>query len=395
MIEIKDKKQCCGCEACVQVCPKQCISFKQDTEGFFYPEADASQCINCGLCDKACPMQSQFNSVQPIETLAAINVDEDIRLESSSGGVFTLLAESVIAQGGVVFGVRFDKDFQAVYDVAETPEQLSAFRGSKYLQARVGDSFKNCKKILDQNRLVLFSGTSCQISGLKHYLRKDYQNLLSVDFICHGTPSPIVWRKYIDELKSENANTITKIEFRSKIEGWTSFRMKFDYVDNEGNRKTISTPFYENIYMRAFLSNLILRPSCQNCPAKGGTSGSDITIADFWGIQKVLPSMYDDKGTSLVIINTEKGNKALDKKQLRYEQVALADAIRHNPSYFSSVKFHPNRNSFFTQFAKGNVGVHELIEQCLRLSLMQKIKKYAKKVLRRCRTIIFDYANRK
>ena len=172
MIQIQNKQDCCGCEACVQVCPKQCISFNQDHEGFLYPKVDEDMCIHCGLCSIVCPVLHPYESQKPYETLAAINPDDEIRKTSSSGGVFTLLAEKVIDEGGIVFGARFDEEWLVVHDVAETKEALRVFRGSKYLQSRIGDSFLRCQNFLDAGRMVLFTGTPCQVAALNHYLRK-------------------------------------------------------------------------------------------------------------------------------------------------------------------------------------------------------------------------------
>ena len=199
MINIEDKKQCCGCSACVQRCPKQCIVMKEDEEGFLYPVADKDVCIDCNLCEQVCPVLRQREEREPLDVYAAFNKNEEVRMQSSSGGVFTALAESIIKEGGVVFGARFNEDWEVVHDYVETVEGLSAFRGSKYVQSRIGCTFSQAEQFLKQGRKVLFSGTPCQIAGLKLFLRKEYENLLSVDFICHGVPSPGVWRQYLNE----------------------------------------------------------------------------------------------------------------------------------------------------------------------------------------------------
>lgn len=201
MISIKDKKACCGCGACVQRCPKQCITLHEDSEGFLYPVADASVCINCGLCEKVCPVINQHTAHEPLQTFAAKNPNEAVRAASSSGGVFTMLAESVIKSGGVVFGAAFDQQWKVVHTCATTIEGLQKFRGSKYLQSQTNNTFREAETYLRQGRQVLYSGTPCQVAGLKKYLRKDYDNLLTLDFICHGVPSPGVFRTYLrDEI---------------------------------------------------------------------------------------------------------------------------------------------------------------------------------------------------
>lgn len=386
MIKITDKSKCCGCEACVQVCPKRCISFTQDHEGFFYPEADAAVCIQCGLCEKVCPVLYPNDEHKPQEVLAAINNNEEVRMESSSGGVFTLLAEEIISQGGAVFGVRFDDQWQAVFDCAETTEKLAAFRGSKYLQARVGSSFVQCKKLLDQGRQVLFSGTQCQIAGLLHFLRKPYPNLITVDFICHGVPSPKVWQHYLDEVVKAGKQAITDIKFRDKRLGWKRFSFTLDY-NEQHNSYTLTSEFSQNPFMRAFLANIILRPSCHACPAKGGRSQSDITIADFWGIDQVNPEMFDDRGTSLVLIHTERGQQALKRNQLKLAPAYYEDILNFNPSLHESAAAHPKRYEFFSTI-NDQTDLHALIEKCLCPPLKMRIKKEIKYPIKICKDLI-------
>lgn len=200
MINITNKYNCCGCGACAQCCPKQCITLDVDKEGFSYPVVDTSVCVDCGLCEQVCPFLHPYEKREPLRTLAAYNTQEEVRMQSSSGGIFSLLAEKVIQEGGVVFGARFDENWQVTIDYTESIDGLSAFRGSKYVQARTGDTFKQCESFLKADRKVLYSGTPCQVAGLKHFLRKEYGNLLTVDFVCHGVPSPKVWGLYLTQL---------------------------------------------------------------------------------------------------------------------------------------------------------------------------------------------------
>jgi coenzyme F420-reducing hydrogenase beta subunit len=304
--------------------------------------------------------------------LAAINQNEEVRMESSSGGVFTLLAEHVIDQGGVVFGVRFDEEWLAVFDYTDSKDKLAAFRGSKYLQARVGNSFEKCKQLLDKGRLVLFSGTQCQIAGLLHYLRKPYLNLLTVDVVCHGVPSPNVWQHYLQEAVPKGKRAIKNIQFRDKRLGWKRFSLTVLFNEQQHDY-LLSSPFNENPFMRSFVKNLILRPSCYSCPAKCGKSRSDIALADFWGVDKVEPSMFDDRGTSLVLINTEKGRQALNRKYLKITPVKFEDAVKFNPQAITPAVCHPNRNIFFESFNEQS-NLLLLIERCLRPPLMQRLK---------------------
>lgn len=199
MIQIKDKSACCGCSACVQICPKRCIVLKEDKEGFLYPVVNQTLCIECGKCEKACPELHPFDAGESLKAYAAKHPDDAVRAESSSGGIFTLLADAVIDAGGVVFGARFDNDWSVVHDFTETHEGLQAFRGSKYVQSRIGSTYEQAERFLKSGRKVLFTGTPCQIAGLKRYLHKEYENLWAVDFVCHGVPSPLVWKKYLEE----------------------------------------------------------------------------------------------------------------------------------------------------------------------------------------------------
>ena len=228
MIDIIDKTLCCGCAACVQRCPKQCITLHEDHEGFLYPKVDTETCIDCGLCEKVCPILNEGNKREPLKVYAAINKDEKIRLESSSGGIFTMLAEQTIGEGGVVFGARFDENWQVRLDYTETIEGIAAFRGSKYVQARTENIYQQAEKFLKEGRKVLFTGTPCQIAGLKKFLRKEYANLLAVDFVCHGVPSPKVWAKYLQELLASKGdkNTVSFSPNPSFVsEGYRIYRM--------------------------------------------------------------------------------------------------------------------------------------------------------------------------
>jgi len=388
MINITDKHNCCGCEACVQVCPKHCINFEEDAEGFCYPKVDTSLCVECGICEKVCPLLTPYESRKPQQVLAAINPDEKTREESSSGGIFTMLAENVIREGGVVFGVRFDEQWQAVFDHTETIKGIAAFRGSKYLQARVGNAFVEAKNYLKNGRKVLFSGTPCQTAALRHFLHHDYENLTCVDFICHGVPSPKVWRLYLDEVTQNAVHAIRDVKFRKKRQGWKRFNFDMTY-DAEERHYNISSWHRENHYMRIFLDNVILRPSCYTCKAKGGRSHSDLTIADFWGIHKLNPEMDDDLGTSLVLIYTEKGASIFDACQLNTWQAQYGDILQHNPAVEFSAKEHSKRSYFFGRL-DSTESVIKLIDDTLRISSYKRLKKiprqYLKKVLHKLRT---------
>lgn len=363
MIEIVDKSKCCGCEACRSICPKKCISMQADKEGFLYPKVDLSQCVDCKLCEKVCPvLNPKYSKKEPL-VYAGINNDINIRLQSSSGGIFTLIAEQIILKKGVVFGACFDEQWNVVHDYTETKEGLARFRGSKYVQSYIGNSFLQAKRFLDEGRFVLFSGTPCQIAGLRNFLRKPYQNLLTVDLVCHGVPSQKVWKKYLYELVSEAynikkrslsfsfADKINSISFRSKENGWKKYNVKIEYK----NGKKDVIPAERNIYMNAFLSDLSLRPSCYDCPAKLHKVQSDITLADFWGVDRLHPEIDDDKGCGLILVNKEHAFALLKSLDCQLYEQKLDEVIPFNPSIEHPVKEPVNRNFFYMVLDKNNL----------------------------------------
>lgn len=373
MINITDKHNCCGCGACANRCPKQCITMQEDKEGFLYPQVFISDCIDCGLCEKVCHELHPFEEYFPTKVLAAINKKEEVRLASSSGGIFSLLAEKFIREGGVVFGANFDDNWQVKLGYTEFKDGISKFRGSKYVQARTDTAYSDCERFLKENRFVLFSGTPCQIAGLKHFLRKEYDNLLTVDFVCHGTPSPKVWKRYLDETIDAINRQIQSVRFRDKKdEGWKKFRLALEF-ENEGDTFIVSVPNSENAYMRAFLSNLDLRPSCHDCKAKSGRSGSDITLGDFWGVQNYYPEIDDNKGTSLVMIHTPKGEEVLDMGDIDFIESNYEIAIEHNPAIKASVAPHRNREKFFFEL-EGSSSIQKLVTDKLNPTLSSRFR---------------------
>lgn len=410
MIDIKEKHNCCGCGACVQICPKQCISMSADNEGFLYPHVNNVICIDCGLCERVCPVINQNEPKEPLAVYAAKNTNEEIRLKSSSGGIFTLLAEQVIADNGVVFGARFNENWEVIHDYTETVEGLEPFRGSKYVQSIIGDNFKVAKQFLNNGRKVLFSGTPCQIAGLKKFLRKDYENLLTVEVVCHGVPSPMVWRDYLDYKRAKRAagkNTvssslnelpvITGISFRDKTNGWKKFGFKICYAASEAAENSVSksanianceiTPFNEDIFMKGFLKNLYLRPSCYHCAARQGKSGADISIADYWGVQTIHPEIDDDKGTGLVLINTKQGANYynLITNKIKSLISSYDKAVMQNPCIVKSVK-EPNRRQQFWQ--NYPISCINCIEVICDLMTPSRITVFAKRVALKIKSLI-------
>lgn len=400
MIHFEDKSKCCGCAACAQHCPKKCISMKSDIDGFLYPVVNVDECANCGLCDSVCPILNENTSREPYKVFAAINKDENVRMMSSSGGVFSLLADHILQEGGVVFGARFDKDWQVVMDYTETIDGLAAFRGSKYVQASTGQTYLQAENFLKQGRKVLYTGTPCQIAGLKHYLRKEYDNLYVVDVACHGVPSPKVWKLYLDQERKDVAHKvvdgnktrsalqshlpeITDIRFRDKTNGWRKFRFYLELTlpSNVTPKYVLSSSFSENIYMRAFLANLILRPSCYNCSFKGGKSGADVTIADFWGIDMINAQINDDKGVSAVLKYTNRIANVFDGNGIALYDNSFENVLRYNSALSQSVKKHPKYEFFFLKLDSSD-NVKRLIGRCIKPTFVLLLKRTIKKLLR-------------
>jgi len=375
MIKIENKQDCCGCAACVQRCPKHCISLKEDEEGFLYPFVDESICIDCGLCEKVCPWLNNPTKLPSSNVFAVKNRNDDERMASSSGGVFIALAKETIENGGVVFGAVFDDNWEVRHTYAESLEGVKAMMGSKYLQSRIGDSYRDAERFLKQGRKVLFTGSPCQITALHTYLRNYYPNLVTVDVLCHGVPSPGVWRKYIDEefnisknskkirtvATPQNGRVITGIEFRDKtLNGWKNYCFAIlgkstpeDYQNSVFHRETHN----DNHFMKGFLANIYLRPSCYRCKCKNGVSHSDLTIADFWGINVLLPDFDDDKGVSLVLVNTTQGNDMLRQLGLDVRELPpsiIADAAKFNGGFKEYIKLPSQRKLFYESLSHGN-----------------------------------------
>lgn len=414
MINIVEKEDCVGCNACVQRCPKQCITMKEDEQGFLYPKVDLDKCIDCHLCEKVCPVLNQKEPRKPIEVYAAKNKNKEVQLRSSSGGIFFALAESVINQGGVVFGARFNNNWEVIHDYADTIEGIKAFQGSKYVQSRIEDSFIKAEQFLKSGRKVMFTGTPCQIAGLHLFLKKDYgTQLLSVDLVCHGVPSPRVWREYLGYITrpkgaSAGKNTvfsslkgkpvITGISFRDKRLGWEKYGFSVRVVATEESDKNsvfqsdinkekeqelLFEPLDKNLFMQGFLKDLYLRPSCYACPAKCGKSHSDITLADFWGIKSLYHNMYDFGGTSLVLYNTPNANKYLDYGNCDYQKVDFEKSIKTNKAFLRST-IKPEISRFFWMNSVNNINFDILgkIIRKMRPILIKRLYRYFKRKLR-------------
>ncbi len=349
MIRIEKKQNCSGCGACATICPKNCIQMVPDEEGFLYPKVDEENCINCERCVSVCPVLNKKGIINSTIAYAVINNDENIRMQSSSGGVFTLISKLVLKQEGVVFGAAFDKDFELRHISVDNLEDLYKLRGSKYLQSQVGDAYERVKDCLEQGRLVYFTGTPCQVEGLRSFLGRDYENLITSDVVCHGVPSPNVWRFYLENQQKKACSKITEVSFRDKKCGWGRFSVRVRFSNNTEYIQIHS----KDLYMKSFLSNLCLRPSCYSCSFKSINRCSDFTLADFWGIENVAPEMNDEKGTSLLLVNTDKGAQIFEqlKSEITFKQIELEQAIKHNLSAIRSVDKPKNRDKFMRRIS--------------------------------------------
>lgn len=325
MIDIKDKSQCCGCGACAQRCPVSCITMQEDECGFLYPQVDADACIDCHACEQVCPFMNRQEVQEPVVCCAATNPDEGERQNSSSGGLFMMLARNIIEQGGVVFGARFDEAWNVVHDAAETVEALAPFCTSKYVQSVIGDCYRRVKEFLQQGRLVMFTGTPCQIAGLRSFLGGPHDRLVTVEVACHGVPSPGVWRSYFKSRSRDHA--IQRVNFRDKSTGWRGYSVLI------GDRRRHHD---DDNYMVTFLDNYNLRPSCFNCPSKDGRSGADILLADLWGCDKILSRSDDNKGMSAVIVRSEVGRRLVERCALDKVAVDYSQVVQYNPALVHS-----------------------------------------------------------
>lgn len=378
-VMIKEKRaNCTGCYGCYNACPVRAITMVEDEEGFRYPIINHEKCVGCGICGRACPVLNKPAVEQTgiPETYAAINEDDEIRMKSSSGGIFHLLARDVLLDDGIVFGAGFDDNWEVSHQAAETEEQLANLRVSKYLQSRAEDVYMRVQQELKNGRKVLFSGTPCQGAALRSFLRNAYPNLLVVDFICHGVPSPAVWRRYL-AWRTEG-EIIESISFRNKNLSWERFLLA---IFCENANKYLSADLRHDLYLKGFLQNLYLRPSCHECLFRKQNRLTDITLADFWGVKNVVPEMYDGKGTSLVIIHSQRGRDVFEGLHVRKMQVPFADAVKYNSAMLKPCLPSDKRELFYREFINGNSDINVLLERFTRLPIRRRMKNILKRIV--------------
>ena len=361
MIVIKNKSNCCGCGVCETICPRKCISLCQDEEGFSYPIINKELCINCDTCERACPvLHPPIINLSDNQMYACSSYDTDSKLNSSSGGAFYLLASSIISNGGIVFGVKMSQDYRfSLFTSISSNKELFSILGSKYIQARTERIYKTVNQELESGKLVLFSGTPCHIAALKNYLNKKYDNLFLVDLSCHGVPSEKAWNYYLDcKEEKENAKVVSA-SFRNKESGWKEFSLSTDYSNGSHHAET----FTKDSFGKAFNKRLLFRPSCEHCRFKGLNRWSDLTLADFWGIDEITDAFADCKGTSLIIVHTEKGARMIEniRNLAKIIPVSHEQGTRRNPYIYRSVVPHSNKKKFFELLE--NESFDDLVEQ--------------------------------
>lgn len=347
----KDKKECFGCGCCQEICPIKCIVMTKDKEGFSYPKINMEQCINCRKCITVCPYQNNLKLIDKDfqqEVFAAVNRDEKILYESSSGGAFDAIIKSYCQRDDMVFGVSYDTNLQVMHQAARANVAGEKFRKSKYVQSEVGHTYSEAKKFLQEGKKVLYSGTPCQIEGLKAYLGKQYDNLLTVDVVCHGVPSQKIFDKYIHELEKKYHDTILKVEFRHKEfkhRKWDSKLLKVIFTSG----KDIVLDYNTSEYLRGYANGLFFRPSCSICQFASNKRVSDLTIADFWGISSYKEDLDEHKGTSLIIANSPKGKEIVAKmgNYMELYDIDYEKAIKHNARLRNPDKGHTKRAEFF------------------------------------------------
>lgn len=350
MIHIEDKKNCCGCSACSQICPTRAINMEVDGEGFLYPNVNKDICIGCDRCVKVCPMQNK-NEVS-VEHLVYViqNKNEEVRKESTSGGAFTAIASYVLDRKGIVFGAGFDENFGVLHKYTETYEGLEEFRGSKYIQSNLRNTFRMVKKFLDDNRWVLFTGTPCQVEGLHNYLGRKYDKLILMDIVCYAISSPKVWQLYLSHLNATgliDISNVKKIKFRDKTHYGYEYTLMAFY-DADGKEMYSSGP-ESNQMLRSFVSNTSTRPSCYNCPVKKTDRISDITVWDCYNICQYDKSLDDNKGTSHILIQSRKGKRVFEEinAKLKSREVDYQKAIDSEPAIRECATASEKRTDFF------------------------------------------------
>ena len=349
MIQVQDKRECCGCTACASICNHEAIHMQVDEMGFKYPVVDISKCVECGLCEKVCAFQEHYDTASNFQEpfVYAVRHKNNKEIKTSrSGAMFTALSDFIFERKGIVYGVGFADHFRVVHKRITNREDCKDLKGSKYVQSDLTDIFRSVKKDLADGFPVLFSGTPCQTSGLHSFLgKKEWENLYLCDIVCHGVPSPKVWADYLEYVETKENRLIEKVNFRDKERGWKAHFESFVF---QGGKKIITRTFTDLFY-----KHLILRPSCSSCKFTNTRRPSDITIADFWGWEKAVPGFNDDDlGCSLVFVNTPKGDQLF--KHILPEIHAIQTDLAHcmQPNLEHQSVFSPKYDSFWEDYQR-------------------------------------------
>ncbi|MCR5430302.1 MAG: Coenzyme F420 hydrogenase/dehydrogenase, beta subunit C-terminal domain [Eubacterium sp.] len=378
MLSIDRKEECCGCTACASACPVKCVSMKSDKEGFLYPSFNKEKCIECKKCEKVCPIKNNHNNTKEVDAICARSASIGIVKDSTSGGFFTPLAQHVLEQNGKVIGAAYTENKKIEHITVVNEKDLSKLRGSKYVQSDLKYIFSEVKKELEAGVMMCFSGTPCQISGLLNYLEKDYENLITVDVVCHGTPSPKLWKKYVDYQEEKYKSNIKSVSFRKKTYGYHSGTMELVFENGKKYKGSARVDYM----LKSFFREISSRPSCYECSFKTDTHQSDFTIFDAWHASELVPGLKDDDlGYTNVLINTDKGRDifSIVKDKYEYYPIEKERAIELDGKMVrNSAVPHPKRNDYYLDL--DNEGLDEHIQKFIPISkkdyLVEKSKTF-------------------
>lgn len=386
MIQVTNAVDCCGCSACASICPHDAITMKPDVLGFLYPHVDVEKCINCGLCEKVCSFNSNYdktdNLIKP-DAYALRHKDINEIEKSRSGAAFIAISDYIIEHGGVIYGAGYTDHFRVIHKRASTKEERNEFRGSKYVQSDMNSVLRQVKQDLEKGLIVLFSGTPCQTSGLNAYIGKKLRkNLFLMDIVCHGVPAPYIWKDYLNYLEKKNGTSICEVKFRDKQKfGWTAHKETFKFTDRYNVSKNYSC------YSYLFCQCIMFRHSCGNCHFCNTIRPSDMTIADFWGWEKTDPNFNkDDKGVSLVLINTPKGSELFEKikEKVELREAKIENCLQPNLQYPSVI--HSQRMAFEKEY--GTYGFKYVYYKYGNVGWRYKLKTLSRKIKNRVTSLI-------
>lgn len=395
MPKLANEKKCTGCTACYSICTKKCITMQGDKYGFSYPRIDSTKCIECKLCETVCPVLHNSKKQLSVHTViyAAYSKDTEMRLESSSGGIVTEIAKVILSRGGIVAGAAYAKDFSVEHICVSSEDRLNILRGAKYTQSNLNNIFLKVKKVLQENKEVLFIGTPCQVAGLKSFLKIPYDTLYTIDFVCHGVPSPMAWKSYVNfRANTDNDGDYPeKINLRSKHTGWS--RYQYSNLYEYSNGKKYSAKSGNDLFMKLFVGDYINRESCGNCHFKGVERVSDFTVGDFWGIWDILPDFDDNKGASVVAVHTEAAKKIFHKisGKIKYKKIDATYAFKQNPSMLYSSMPSSKRSEILDLLAEAKFDqVEEILQNNQTRSMIVRMQEKIVKLALRIRARILS-----